>query len=250
MSTRLGLKIARSLKLFMDKLILPLLVLMIASCTVTKRVHRPGFHIEWKKNYRIQKDNVTAIEPSNTVQLSEVTEDEKPNSTLDKEVVPNVLRDEKSADDRQETSKEKSPVSKNLEEESTRRINLKQSRFYNPVEWNFKRDEVVESRSYDGLRTFGNVLFFIAGFFLLGVIFAYFGLWALESVFYSLVFSGNGFIVGVLGFLLFLVILLVVFVAYGVVEFILGGPLAGLIACGVCVAAGFLCYAIANGMEA
>ena len=135
---------------------------------------------------------------------------------------------------------------------SIKKISLKQSRRYDPFALRLDEEKKAfadTSGFTDGLRVFGNIMFILAGFFLLGTIFAYFGLWALESIFYSLVFSGNGFIVGVLGFFLFLIIFIIVFIAYAVVAWGLGGALNGLIACGISAAVGGLCYLIAMSME-
>lgn len=227
------------------------LLLFLASCTVTKRVHRPGYHIEWKKNYRVQKIS----KPEQEVRFSskelplETSELEAKN--LDLEIsndnalepllnVPEASTNHISvADNVQETSSN-----------SNRALRVK-SRKYAPFEkfsGRKKSRSKANGSGSTGLQYFGYMLLGISAFLLFGCFFAYFGLWALESLFYSLVFSGSGLIAGILGFILFLIILLIVFIAYAIVEYLLGSYIIGLIVAGIAALVGALCLLIANNV--
>jgi hypothetical protein len=54
----------------------------------------------------------------------------------------------------------------------------------------------------------------------------------LESLYYSLVFSGNGLISGIIGFFIFLIVLVVVFLAFAIVEYLMGSYIVGFIVAG------------------
>jgi hypothetical protein len=111
-----------------------------------------------------------------------------------------------------------------------------------------KPKDTVSDRGAPGLRGFGYVMLGIAVFLLLGSFLAYFGLWSLESLFYGLVFSGSGIIVGIFGFILFLIILLICLIAYALVEYLLGGYIIGIIVTAIFAVIGGICLLIANNV--
>lgn len=47
---------------------------VVVSCTVTKRVHRPGWHVEWKKNYSTKQEVKQLPEDDNETRLAETSE--------------------------------------------------------------------------------------------------------------------------------------------------------------------------------
>ena len=229
--------------------------LFLFSCTVTKRVHRPGYHIEWKKNYRVQKEDKTVLvarkvenKPSTVLANSmveaplEVVADAKsePKPILDsKEIALAQIRDvEADVSDNQERHRMHVDQS---------RFHFLKSRTYFPIQLPKaeKRKSASSEYASDGWRNVGFVLLGLGGFLLMGSLIAFFGFWALEEIFYSLVFSGNGFIAGILGLLLFLLILIVVFIAYAIVRFILGGAYVGFVVSFICIGAGLLSLLIA-----
>lgn len=61
----------------MMRFILLLFIVLVSSCTVTKRVHRPGYHVEWHKNYsnsakaKKEKTQVLYDDSSETVETDE-----------------------------------------------------------------------------------------------------------------------------------------------------------------------------------
>jgi hypothetical protein len=57
------------------KSVLLLLLVLISSCTVTKRVHRPGFHVEWHKNYKESRSKSTDETPQPNIEnITEFTD--------------------------------------------------------------------------------------------------------------------------------------------------------------------------------
>ena len=54
-----------------------LLVSIVASCTVQKRVHRPGWHVEWNKNYRSSSERDSKKELTFESDQAENTSNEK-----------------------------------------------------------------------------------------------------------------------------------------------------------------------------
>lgn len=226
-----------------------LLLVFLASCTVTKRVHRPGYHIEWKKHYKTQKSSkeykeldgvsktleMDALKVQEAAFLTERSYELEPlldiSSTEKEQVLLDVVEEEL----KEHNSKEQREI--------------RRTRKYAPFESLKERTQKKSKQRLRGipeLRNIGYVLLGIAGFLLIGVFFAYFGLWALESLFYNLVFSGNGIVAGILGFVIFLIILLLVFLAFAIVEYLMGSYIIGLIVAGITAAVGGLCLLIAN----
>ncbi|GAB5416658.1 MAG: hypothetical protein Crog4KO_21470 [Crocinitomicaceae bacterium] len=224
------------------------LLLCLASCTITKRVHRPGYHIEWKKNYRAQntpnKENESASKAESehleTSELELKKSDVATPKQLELQPLMSFEREE-SAFQQESTELDVNP--------NTDVIVLKQSRRYAPFERFKNRKKSTSKRSISNaldLELFGYWMLGIAAFLLLGTFFAYFGLWALESLFYNLVFGGNGLIAGILGFFIFLIVLVVVFIAYAIVEYLMGSYIIGLIVSGALAAVGGVSLWISN----
>jgi hypothetical protein len=61
-------------------LLLLLPVLFVFSCTIEKRVHRPGYHIEWKKRLHATKGQETDLRPENAVAAIRVAADDATDS--------------------------------------------------------------------------------------------------------------------------------------------------------------------------
>lgn len=229
--------------------------LFLLSCTVTKRVHRPGYHLEWKKNYRVQKaakpetskkENSLELESSHS--KSELDE----NSNKIKESVADSIQElelrKLKLEEKSETIGRDSVRRKQVEKRTfANKFRLVKSRDYFPIRVPSITQKKKASNAFvlEGFRTVGVVLLCVGGFLLMGSLISYFGFWVLEELFYSLVFSGNGIIAGLLGFLLFLIILIVVFVAFAIVRYILGGSYVGFIVSIICIGAGLLSLLIA-----
>jgi len=55
------------------KLIIIPLILLLASCTITKRVHRPGYHVQWRK---IERSNVPNKSHAEITEVQSIERDE------------------------------------------------------------------------------------------------------------------------------------------------------------------------------
>ncbi len=236
--------------------------LFLLSCTVTKRVHRPGFHIEWKKNYKVQKEQQT--ERSQSVQGADFIEaglqepqpsdghfDSNAEALEVRESTHQINPENNSAKSISFSQQHKRHHTQKRTQQHTSNFFVEKSRTYAPLKMP-KAEKSASKRSggfaADGFRGIGYVLLGIGIFLLLGTLMSFTGIWLLEEIFYSLVFSGNGIIAGILGFIVFLVILLVVFIAYAVVHYILGGAYIGLIVSLACIGIGALCLLIGSAI--
>lgn len=245
-----GTKVVNFLLMHTLKTTTIFLLLFLLSCTVTKRMHRPGFHIEWKKNYRVQSESEVEFESEcesemvsveqdiDTVEylsdFSELYESSAPFTT-------NEIRSE-SQSMRGKLEQVKNNHSEKLALQ-THRFFVEKTRRFEPLKMPRDVKNAEESSSGysgDGFMYVGYVLLGIAAFILIGALFSYFGFWFMENLFYSLVFSGNGLIAGILGFLLFLIILLFVFISYAIVHYLMGGAYIGFIVTLVLLGAGLL----------
>jgi hypothetical protein len=217
----------------MIKHITLILLLVLCSCTVTKRMHRKGFNVEWHKSYvsnnstNEQKDtkfednklndevvsssnevgNITEIEVNDEVELS-VVEVEDP-------------RDEFLIDD--EVKLEDSPL-----------VIKRYSHSYNeelpyaPFSSN-EEPNVAEEDSGDEILAFLAIFILVLGILLiLGSLFLIFGFPSNTGLFSALVLSGNGLVAGIFGFLLYLLIMVLIILFVLLIQFVLG-TLVGLI---------------------
>lgn len=236
------------------------LFLFLLSCTVTKRVHRPGFHIEWKKNYKVQKENsndevLEARESTSDISALLDVQSGEDDRTL-REVETKINESQSLVGDGEDDRALSEVERRNTKEKSKTNFNLKQhahsifiekTRKYAPLKMpKVKKDAVSDSGggADEGFLYLGYILLGIGGYLLIGALLSYFGFWLMENLFYSLVFSGNGIIAGILGFILFLLILLFVFIAYAIVHYLLGGAYMGFIVSLVFIGAGLLCLLI------
>lgn len=255
------------------------LFLFLFSCTVTKRVHRPGFHVEWKKNYKVQKDdsNAKVIDARGDISASLVEESglefegevQNDKSLPNDNIVSNAEALEARVSDSDAGLREPQPAVRGTDsralsrverrvkkKKSTQSFNLKQqahsffiekTRKYAPLKMPKAKKNAVSNSgggAGEGFLYLGYILLGIGGYILIGALLSFFGFWLMEELFYSLVFSGNGIIAGILGFILFLAILLVVFIAYAIVHYLLGGAYMGFIVSLVFIGAGLLCLLV------
>lgn len=220
--------------------------LFLFSCTVTKRVHRSGFHIEWKKNYHAQKVQKTSPSDISKGKITQLNSDKLQIREVQLIAVSaGSFESSVSAKrNKKHDSNQEIEAPKGNQEVST--LFLTQTRKYNPFQKFTRQKETISDRGSPRLRRFGYVMLAIASFLLLGSIFAFFGLWSLEWLFYGLVFSGSGIIAGILGLILFMLIFIVCFSSYALVEYLLGGHIIGLIATAVCLVIGVICLLIAK----
>lgn len=234
-------------------LIFFLLLLLFLGCTITKRVHNPGYHIEWHKlkkdtakkdhdatpietNKQVNDSNVDHLNlsevPNDSLERSEFTIDTDENSEPEivsfksqksNESAASVLPVEKSDDLKNESQKQPSSVQR------------KKSK--SPLFWRLKAKTLID---------LGIVLMCLGGMILLASIFIFMG-----------AFSGDGsgfwiqFLVSMIGLggwflaLIFvLIIILIVFLFYLLIAFVLGGPIVGLMVGSVLLGAGILFYVL------
>ncbi len=232
------------------------LFLFLFSCTVTKRVHRPGFHIEWKKNYRVQAESESERQVSSGVEMQDLHEDigegemaetNEISAEFDVRFEKREGRASRASAREVNKSQREKKLRKSIDiKQEARSFFMKKSRKYAlKIPKQKKKASRVSNESFgEGFLYLGYVLLGIGGYILIGALLSFFGFWIMEELFYSLVFSGNGFIAGILGFLLFVFIFVVVIIAYLIVRYLLGGAYLGFIVSTVFIAAGLLCLLI------
>lgn len=250
------------------------LFLFLFSCTVTKRVHRPGFHVEWKKNYKTQRQiqGEQESEKEAKSEKAEVSEIGLPACRqARREPQPADVESDISIPNEDKGELVEARLSENLDDSNTEALEVKESPKKSPKNTKPKKNLKIgkeaktffieKSRKYaplnmpkkkkksyresnwylsDNLLYTSYAFFGFAAFLLLGCLFSFMGIWLIEEMFYALVFNGNGFIAGLLGFILFLILLVIVFIAYGFVHYILGGTYIGLIVAAASVGIGLL----------
>lgn len=203
--------------------ILLLFLLLLGSCTVTKRVHRKGYHIEWHKSdtktSKISRKNVH-------------TNIEKAQAELSVESTSETDRDF------QNLAFEESNLESDIVDLTTNESRETEQNFSIPkiiTENKFipksivQKSKIEDTDSDSGhFGTMGYLLLSLGFLFLVGSFFLVFGYLGFEVLFELLVFGGNGIVLGVLGFVLFLLILVLVGLFILLIEAI-GGVKIGLI---------------------
>lgn len=234
----------------MMRIALLLGLLSLFSCTVTKRVHRPGYHIEWNKNYSKSERQVAN-------EKAQETSDFATNSLgttvsvdhLDAELEASVLNQKEEAVDKDDfgspkSSKEPHDTSKEIQENTKGAFVFGRKSIFRPHESkvDVEDDEEDEKKEPNGeiISGIGVGLIILGVMLMIGSLFLVFGFGGLGNLFTALVFSGNGFVVGFLGFLLFILILLVIGLFVVIVEFVLGGAYAGFVVGSILIVAGIV----------
>ncbi len=211
-------------------------ILVAMSCTVTKRVHRPGYHVVWHKQQReVQPHELSdeigfehqskQKEKTENSQVIKAIEDENSSSQA-APVIAQPVSDEVNMGDRSsinfiepiqqndtENSIESAPLQSNEKLQSNRSIR--------PIFWRIPPDTLI---------LLGTILMIIGGLILLGVLFEFLG-----------AFSGNGdggwlnFFLnlfdasGWFWLLIFLIVIIfVLFLLHLLIRFVLGGPMIAL----------------------
>lgn len=210
---------------------------------MTKRVHRKGFHIEWNK--RLNSDDKVSIKSYSTIQstsekanvdcdiLDELNEQDL-NTTVDLSTLEPIL---KPVVRFPELYPDKFKGQKITTQKESHNISISDQEF-TPV-----------NQTSKNLMYIGYFFMALGVMLLLGSIFASFGFPNMSGLFQALVFSGNGFFVGFLGFLLFILIFLLILVFTLIVTEIFGGPFGGAIAGGSFLIVGFGIFLIAKFLE-
>lgn len=200
--------------------------LFSVSCTVTKRVHRPGFHVEWRKHYSQSNVSDTSGEKLENPGQAKEQRSELP-SDLNTTSADSLVSKEANTSIAPER-RTYQPIANTFEtvKESFAAAFQKQSNAIavqksTPLPYIYVQGKNLQIWGYAFLG-FGVLL-------ILGSVFLVFGTNGFSGLYNSLVFGGNGLAAGILGFLLFLLILLVVFLFAVIVEFGLGGPTNGFI---------------------
>lgn len=217
----------------MSKYFSVILVLLIASCTVTKRHYNKGFNVEWHKNY-ITKHSSKAeqeIELDNNLVSDEVESFSQDVDSVAQMVLQNdVLIHEESFEVKTTVDEEpinytgNSQLPSKLKQTIFKRMSNSKNRIRSLLPLSRAQDSsAAEGGSSDELLIIiGFILLFLGIFLILGSLYFVFGFPGLNGLFSTLVFSGNGFIAGLFGFLLYLLILLLVILFVLLVQFVLG----------------------------
>lgn len=213
-------------------------ILVAMSCTVTKRVHRPGYHIVWHKQQREAQPH----ERSNEIGFEHQS---KQKEKTENSQVPEVIEDEHSI--LQPTPKVVSqpesddvnlsdPSSPLFTEPPIQQTHTKNSIGSTPLQSNEKLQSNRGARPIfwrippDTLILIGTILMIIGGLILLGVLFEFLG-----------AFSGNGdggwlnFFIDLFDvsgwFWLLIFLIVIIFALYLIhllIRFVLGGPMIAL----------------------
>lgn len=219
-------------QMYFLRVIIILSLFVFTNCTVQKRIHRRGFHIEWHNNYA-KKSVVDQNDDENnlSIELDEVVEEDLINDTQNATITEVEVIDTS-------TSIEKDEMSEKIVDNIGLKLGWEKVCQIWPVSTYFFKEINTKSAENDGNHSNAKptTLELIAMFFavmavitLVGSLFLYFGFHGFGKLFNALVFSGNGFFVSVLGFILFLIILVLVFICVALVEFVFGGYFNGFI---------------------
>lgn len=208
-----------------------LFLLILGSCTVTKRIHRKGYHIEWHKNdtktSKISRKTVDANTEKKQADLSaDVTTFDSLSNTSETDKNFEKLAFEETnleSDIADQTTEENSETDQNF---SIQKI-INENKFISKSKAQNSKIEDTDSDS-GHFGTMSYLLLSLGFLFLVGSFFLVFGYLGLEVLFELLVFGGNGILLGVLGFILFLLILVLVGLFILLIEAI-GGVKVGLI---------------------
>lgn len=225
-----------------------IVLLILASCTVTKRVHNPGFHVEWHKNYSKDLGSDKDEKLKNDAEEQEILEkdeiiDSLTNSSIQSPEVQVSVPVERSKEPNDLLKDDVDQLSENGEtsETSDQESTTNQSKISKK-----KRAARGDGTGMEALGAIGAGLAILGAVLLIGSLFLFFGFAGFGGLFNVLVLSGNGFAVGLLGFILFLIILVVVILFVAIVEFILGGYQLGFILGGILLGLGLLLMLISQ----
>lgn len=238
--------------------ILPIILLFI-SCTVTKRVHRPGYHVQWHKTQRTPAPEKAAIDVQDVAQNNHSPEEKKP------QIAQTVRKDSlrQQATKLQETTEtlEIAPEKQKKNLDFKRIVSLpeelliatfqKTTNDQQTVKANHKSRPIFWRMSAKNLKFLGLFFIWMGGFLLLGSVLVYAGAFsgngtgAWANFFLDLISISNWF--WLLIFLL--VIILVMYLAVLFVRSVFGGPLIGLIVGLSLLIIGIFFYALGDRRE-
>jgi len=203
------------------------IILLLSSCTITKRVHRKGVNIEWHKNYSThQSSNGRSI--SNDVLELDFSDKVEINST---DSIPcinwkdSIYVEHTLIPVNYPLSNNKIKHGKKVIPEVRTNENIVQSD--KTIKRRVKHSVNAALDSDELLKSIGVILLVIGGIIILTSFIVMSGFVGFTNLFSSLVLSGNGFAAGVLGFLLFL-LLVVVFLLFLFLIEAIGGFIIGL----------------------
>lgn len=215
----------------MTKHITIIVLLILCSCTVTKRLHRKGFNVEWHKNYvknssadKLKNTELDQIELTDEAEFYPEAADSITQIVLNNDISLNVEEENKVID----------KVSPDDEIDLQNEIPALTQVFNNYINSqnvvkplaplsSSKDTNEAEGDLLNGVLSVLAIVIIVLGvFFILGSLFIFFGFPGFNGLFSALVLSGNGFIAGFFGFLLFLLILLLIILFVLFIEFFLG----------------------------
>jgi len=206
------------------------IILLLSSCTITKRVHRKGVNIEWHKNYsthqnsnsnsvsidvlELEFSDKVGINAGDSIQFVSCIDSIHAEQTLTSVHYSLSSRKNKGIESRKKRVSKILAKAQLLQfDKSIKKIEKK------PVNTVLYTDEL--------LKKIGIIILIIGGGIILTSFIVMSGFVGFTNLFSSLVLSGNGFTAGVLGFLLFL-LLVVVFLLFLFLIEAIGGFIIGL----------------------
>lgn len=224
----------------MTKILLLLPFILVAmSCTVTKRVHRPGYHVVWHKQQREVQENQNADEMAfenrstrkekiENSQAPEGIEHEQLSIGTVSEVVSQPVSDEVNVDNTSSLNSNERSVEKNDSQKSVASTTLRakqklqSNRSARPIFWRIPPDTLM---------LLGTILMIIGGLIFLGALFEFLGAFSNDGNggwlnFFLDLFNVSGWF----WLLIFLIVFIFVFyLIHLLIRFVLGGPTIALI---------------------
>jgi len=206
------------------------IILLLSSCTITKRVHRKGVNIEWHKKYSTHQSFNSSSASTDVLEFnfSDKAEINAGDSIQFVSCIDSIHAEQTLTSVHYSLSSRK-----NKGIESRKKVIREVLTNENIVKFgkSTKRGEKYSANtafsSDEILKTIGIVVLILGGVIILTSFIALSGFIGFENLFSSLVLSGNGIAAGFLGFLLFL-LLLVLFILFLLLIEAIGGFIVGL----------------------
>jgi hypothetical protein len=230
-------------RIFSLGILISLGLISLSSCSVTKRVYNKGFYIDWnhssKKNSKKDKAQVENDEREITKLKGATTYSIKDSLKTSSYKMANVFE---------------VPVNKEVERNQVTLKRFKstgviQNAVPTPINFKnhtfFKNDAKLRSAEKSPSSTIGTILIILGISLCIGSLILIFGYPTLENLFQALVFSGNGFVVGLLGFILFLLIAATIALIVFLVE-LMGGAVIGFVVGGLFIIMGAIMREVAG----
>jgi len=215
----------------------------LMSCSVTKRVHRKGIHVNWNSNYSQKwgQKNCLMSEPGRRFKRKTVSDnlnvDSLSSSSSEVSINPEASNEVNLENENLIIQKKHKAIdSEDKRESLIHDVYLDNHQFKDIIPLN---EGDIGNSEHETLEIIGMVLLGLGILFLLGSFILVVGFSGFDGLYNTLVFNGNGVVVGIFGFILFLVLLLTTILFMFVIEAI-GGFSIGFILGGIMIGIGFI----------